>query len=145
MSANSIQSYEDLDVWRLGMVLAQDVYGSTVGFPAEERYGLTSQIRRAAVSIPANVAEGWGRGKSPAQGNFLRISRGSLYELRTLLTLAEGLGYLSADAARALDAQTGPLGRKLNAYLGAVEKNVVRECVADYEAPDAPIPITNNQ
>jgi four helix bundle protein len=155
MSSGSVCSYEDLDVWKLGMDLAELVYGATERFPSTERFGLTSQARRAVASIPANIAEGWGRGRTSAQSNFLRIARGSLYELRTLTTLATRLHYLDANEAAPIHETAETLGRKLNAYLAAVEGAVVRESNAAYdcgfEKPCADAtdgseqPMTNNE
>lgn len=93
----SIRSYQDLAVWKKAMQLVTQVYRLTRHFPREEMYGLTSQIRRAAVSIPTNIAEGWGRGSKKEYIQFLRIARGSLLELETLLTIARTLRYLSQE------------------------------------------------
>lgn len=94
-----ITSYRDLRVWRLAMDLAEQVYDFTRPFPASELYGLTSQARRAAVSIAANIAEGYGRDTTAAYVNFLRISQGSLKELETHLLLAERLQLSGASDA----------------------------------------------
>jgi four helix bundle protein len=84
----AIRTYQDLKVWQKGMVLAEACYELTSGFPKDELYGLTSQIRRAAVSIPANIAEGYGREYPREFIQFLRIAQGSLKELETHLLLA---------------------------------------------------------
>ena len=93
-----IQSYEDLEVWQLAMTLAEQCYQLTATFPREETYGLSAQIRRAAVSIPANIAEGYGRNQTGNFLNFLRIAQGSVRELETHLLLASRLKV--ADVAR---------------------------------------------
>ena len=77
-----IESYEDLEVWQLAMTLAEHCYELTKQFPKEELYGLISQIRRAAVSIPANIAEGYGRDQTGNFIQFLRIAQGSSRELK---------------------------------------------------------------
>ena len=100
-------NYKRLDMWQKAMRLAQHVYEATRGFPREERFGLTSQIRRCAVSIPSNVAEGWGRGTAAERRQFLRVARGSACELETQLVLAEQLGYLSPEAARQIHILVG--------------------------------------
>jgi four helix bundle protein len=87
-------SYRDLVVWRTGMKLAKEVCRLTVALPRQETYGLSSQMRRAAVSVPANIAEGHARGTPKELLQFLRIARGSLAELETMLTLAQELDYL---------------------------------------------------
>lgn len=90
-----IERYEDLIAWQKAYALVLRVYGLTRSFPADERYGLTSQLRRAAVSIPSNIAEGFGRYTRPDYLRFLDMARGSTYELQTQLRLAQDLGYLA--------------------------------------------------
>jgi four helix bundle protein len=85
---SSIESYRDLDVWKLGMQLAKECYVLTQKFPKEEMFGLTSQVRRASVSIPANIAEGYGRDNRGEYVQFLRIVQGSLKELETHLLIS---------------------------------------------------------
>ncbi len=89
----STGSYQDLIVWQKSVRLAEVIYNLTARFPAEERYGLVSQLRRASVSISANIAEGWGRGTRPELRNRLMISRGSVDETESDLVLAEKLGF----------------------------------------------------
>lgn len=92
-----IESYQDLDVWQLALMLAEQCYKLTKLFPRDELYGLTSQIRRSAVSIPANIAEGYGRDQTGSFVQFLRISQGSARELETHLLLATRLGIADAE------------------------------------------------
>ena len=87
-------SYRDLIVWQKSMNLAKETYQLTKSFPKEEIYGLTSQIRRCAISIPSNIAEGKGRGSDKEFVRFLQISLGSLYELNTQLELSYDLNYI---------------------------------------------------
>ncbi len=89
--------HEQLDAWKFSMELAKVVYQMTATFPAEERYGLSQQMRRAAVSIPSNIAEGVGRNGAKEFLNFIGISRGSLAELETQLQLAVMLGFAALD------------------------------------------------
>jgi four helix bundle protein len=89
---SGIRSYRDLEVWQCSMQLAKEMYSITHGFPKEELYGLTSQIRRASVSIPANIAEGYGRDNPGDYARFLQIAQGSLKELETLLLLSCEVG-----------------------------------------------------
>jgi four helix bundle protein len=84
-----IQSYQDLEVWQRGMELAEQTYLLTQSFPREELFGLTSQMRRAAASVPANIAEGWARRGTREFLQFLHIASGSLRELETYLLLAQ--------------------------------------------------------
>ncbi|MCZ7607077.1 MAG: four helix bundle protein [Planctomycetota bacterium] len=90
----------ELDVWKVSMDLVAEVYRATRSWPKEELYGLTSQIRRAAVSIPSNVAEGQGRNSTQEFLRFLGISYGSLMEVQTQLLIAERLGYLDGTQAK---------------------------------------------
>lgn len=90
-----LQSYKQLIVWQKSMVLAEMIYKTTEVFPKEELCGLVSQIRRAAVSIPSNIAEGYGRSSPKAYGQFYAIAYGSLLELETQLLLAQKLGFLN--------------------------------------------------
>lgn len=116
-----IVSYQDLEVWRRGMDLAEVAYRLTAAFPADERFGLISQVRRAAVSIPANIAEGHGRGTNGAFASFLRIARGSLRELETHLLLAERIGVAPEGSTADLLAAADELGRRLHSLLVKVE------------------------
>jgi len=84
-----------LKAWQKGMDLATRIYEATRAFPKEERYGLSQQLQRACVSVPANIAEGWGRSDRKDYVRFLRIARGSLFEAQTHLLLAGRLGYLT--------------------------------------------------
>ncbi|MDR3678177.1 MAG: four helix bundle protein [Acidobacteriota bacterium] len=93
---NGINSYRDLLVWQKGMALVKQVYAMTRGFPVDERFGLTAQMRRAAVSVPSNIAEGQARQGRREFVQFLSHSLGSLAELDTQLTLAVDLEYCAA-------------------------------------------------
>lgn len=107
-----VKKYEDLKVWQKAMLLAKTVYGLQKQLPKEETYGLGDQIRRAAVSIPSNIAEGFGRDTDKEFRHFLSIARGSLYETKTQLQLAESLGYLQIDTDTSL--QMDEVGKLLN-------------------------------
>lgn len=109
-----VKSYRDLDVWNKGMVLARQVYEATKSWPRDEIYGLTSQARRAAVSVPSNIAEGQGRGSPREFIHHLNIARGSLYEMETQLLLAQQLGYLTPDSAEHLLPTAGDISRMIS-------------------------------
>jgi len=79
----ALKSYKELIVWQKSMTLVKELYKLTESFPENEKFGLTSQMRRASISIPSNIAEGWGRLSRKNYIQFLRISRGSLFELET--------------------------------------------------------------
>lgn len=92
-----IRDYKELDVWRKSVALTTEIYRLTAGFPVTERFGMTSQIRRAATSIPANIAEGWGRGSRGEYIQFLTGARGSLMELEAHLIVSCNLQFLDSD------------------------------------------------
>ena len=98
--------FKKLKVWQKSHQLALAVYKSTAGFPAQERYGLTGQLRRGCASIPANIAEGCGRGTDNELGRYVRISLGSATELEYHLLLARDLGHLSASVYDLLSTAT---------------------------------------
>jgi four helix bundle protein len=108
-----IRSYRDLDVWRDGVTLVRDVYRLTQDWPSSEQFGLISQLRRAAVSIPSNVAEGWGRQKRGEFDQFLRYARGSLFEVETQLIIAAEVGLTTADATADLRQCIDVLSRRI--------------------------------
>lgn len=91
---SSISSHKDLLIWKKGIDLVVKVYELTKVFPSEELYALTSQIKKAAVSIPSNIAEGYGRNTDKSFSHFINISRGSLCELETQLIIAKELGFI---------------------------------------------------
>src|ERR1700756_2688928 len=107
-------TYEDLKVWRLAMDLVLEIYRYTASFPKQEVYGLTSQMRRAAVSIPSNIAEGKGRFWRKELLQFLFHARGSLLELRTQITIARELEYLIGMEGETLTQHACEVGRLLN-------------------------------
>jgi len=108
-----VKSFRDLDVWHLGVELAETVYRVTARFPKSELFALSSQMRRAAVSIPANIAEGRARNSTREFLYFLSVSKGSLAELETQLELAIRLDYTGSDL-HAARTQTEVLGKKIN-------------------------------
>ena len=95
--------HKSLDVWKRAMEMARQVYRLTAGYPREERYGLVAQMRRAAVSVPSNIAEGAARDSRAEFRNYLSIARSSLSELDTQLDLSRDLGFLSENARREID------------------------------------------
>jgi len=117
------RAHTELEAWREGIALVKAMYEATKGFPAEERYGLTSQNRRAAVSIPANIAEGAARGSQKEFLQFLIIARGSISELETLLTIAKEIGLLSTGKAGDLDRSCDQVSSRLSGLITSVRKN----------------------
>ncbi|HTW58222.1 MAG TPA: four helix bundle protein [Terriglobales bacterium] len=115
-----VKSYRDLVVWKKAMALVLDVYRSTQTFPKSETYGLVSQLRRAAVSIPSNIAEGQARLSTGEFRHFLGNARGSLMEVETQILIARDLGYLRQDEGENLLGVAAEVGRILNGLLSSL-------------------------
>jgi four helix bundle protein len=117
----AVKTYQELIAWQKGIALVTEVYEATRSFPRDEIYGLTSQLRRAAVSIPSNIAEGQGRASSGEFVQFLCHARGSLYEVETQVIVASNLKYLSQTQRDSLDEKISELGRILNGLITSIE------------------------
>ena len=115
-----VSSYRDLLVWQRGMRLAEAVYGVTAEFPSREMYGLTAQLRRAAVSIPSNIAEGHATRRTGLFLRHLAIAKGSLAEVETQIELAVRLGFTKADAG--LVDEADEVGRMLSGLIVTLQK-----------------------
>ena len=119
---SKIQSYKDLLIWQKGIEITDKVYLLTKSFPNEEIYSLTNQIKRATVSIPSNIAEGFGRNSTKSYVNFLKISRGSLYELETQLIIAEKQNFISdLDLLQSIIDLISEEGKMINSYINKIE------------------------
>src|SRR5207249_4030699 len=116
-----VQNYRDLIVWQKAMSLVTEIYRETRAFPRDEMYGLTAQVRRAAVSIPSNIAEGQGRRSTGEFLQFLGHAKGSLCELQTQVLIACNLEYLSRTRAEALLETSAEVTRILNGLVGSLE------------------------
>ena len=121
-NTQSIRSYRDLDVWRKAMELAQRCYEATADFPKREIYGLASQIRRAAVSIPSNIAEGHSRRSRQAYLNHLSIALGSQSEVETQIDLSCRLGFISKQVSEEILLMAAEIGRMLHGLLASLER-----------------------
>lgn len=117
-----MRDFRKLEVWRRGHRLALAVYQATTAFPGSELYGLTSQMRRAAVSIPANIAEGCGMGSPAELKRYMQIAMGSASELEYHILLAHDLGYLQDGQSTTLATQLVELRRMLNRFLQALSR-----------------------
>lgn len=120
-----VKSYKDLEVWQKAMDLVVKCYQITIGFPKSEIYGLTSQLQRAAVSIPANIAEGRERKYSKEFIQHLSIAYSSLAELETHIQIAQRLNYISSFNTKQLLEQTAEIGRMINGLRKSIEKRKV--------------------
>ena len=107
-----MHNYNNLQIWQLAMDLVEDIYKLTASFPIEEKFGLVSQMTRAAVSIPSNIAEGTGRNSDKDFAHFISIAIGSLYELNTQIVLSERLGYINQSQSQELQKKLDNLQRK---------------------------------
>lgn len=122
MQRTAIKSYRDLQVWQHAMALAEACYRLTRAFPKEELFGMSSQIRRSAASIAANIAEGYGREQTGSYIQFLRIARGSLMELETHLLLSERVELAKADRIAGLLSDCNALGGMLHSLIRALQR-----------------------
>ncbi len=131
----TINSYRDLDAWKLGMDLAHAVHSTTMGFPKSELYGLTRQLRRAAVSVPSNIAEGHASSSTREFLRHLSIARGSLAETETQLLLSERFGYIDDPDLTRLLRHCDSISRTLRGLQNALEARL-----APRPTPHAPRP-----
>ena len=115
-------TFRDLKCWQKAFDLTLSIYRATGSFPEDETYGLTSQLRRAAVSVVSNIAEGKGRFSDKELLQFLSVAKGSLFEVETHLLLAERLGYVNAEQAAELASRAGETGRLLNGLIKAFDR-----------------------
>lgn len=118
-------SYRDLRVWQASIDLVVRVYALTQNFPKQEIYGLVSQMRRAAVSVPSNIAEGKGRLTDRDRVHFFSQSRGSLLELETQIVIAQRLSYISPAEGESVIHAAGEVGRMLNALVNSMRPKVL--------------------
>jgi four helix bundle protein len=123
----SVQYYRQLKVWQKGMELAERCYQETRAFPKEELFGLTSQIRRAAVSVPANIAEGHGRYHTKEFLHHLSVARGSLMEVETHLQLSQRVGLLKPETVDGLLTITDEISRMLSGLRQSLEAKTNKE------------------
>jgi four helix bundle protein len=115
-----VRSYRELIVWQKAMDFVVAVYQITARFPREEVYGLTSQLRKSAVSVPSNIAEGQGRTSTREFSNFLSIARGSLNEAETQILIAERLTYVNEPSRNELLDKSAEVGRLLNGLMNSL-------------------------
>jgi four helix bundle protein len=119
----AITSYQELDVWKLAIDLVEHCYRLTARFPRDELFGLASQIKRSAVSVPANIAEGYGRDQTGSYIQFLRIALGSARELETHLIIATRVGLVTPDEASKPKEECDRICRMLRSLIRSLEAN----------------------
>jgi four helix bundle protein len=117
-------SFENLEVWQMSRELVKEIYQTTSTFPNEEKYGLTSQLRRASVSVSSNIAEGSTRWSKKDQSRFYEIAFGSLIEVLNQMILSTDLGFLPENRLIELRTRIDQIGRMLNALYQSAHKNI---------------------
>ncbi len=119
-----METHKDLRVWQQSIEMVTSIYLMTKAFPKDELFGLVSQMRRAAVSVPSNIAEGYARGSEREKLHFLRISSGSMSEIETQLMLSLNLGYVTQETFDELSEKITSLWKQLNALISSLKKRL---------------------
>jgi four helix bundle protein len=119
-----MKTFRDLLIWQKAMALVTNCYKITVNFPKEEQFALTSQIKRCAVSIPSNIAEGYGRGTNKDYYRFLTISLGSLFEFQTQIEIAYNLGYINEADFLIIYEDSREVERMLSAFMNKIKESI---------------------
>jgi len=123
MKMGQIKTYKDLLIWQKGIQIVKEIYLICKNeIPKDELYGLQSQIKRSSISIPSNIAEGWGRNYTKSYIQFLKYSRGSLLELETQIIIAKELDFISTDSFNKIQELITEESKMLNAFIKSVEK-----------------------
>lgn len=119
---SEIKTYKDLLIWQKGIQIVKEIYLICNDFPKDELYGLQSQIKRSSVSIPSNIAEGWGRNYTKNYIQFLKYSRGSLLELETQIIIAKELNFISTEDFDKIQGLITEESKMLNAFIKSIIK-----------------------
>jgi four helix bundle protein len=141
---DSHRPHEKLEVWKRAIELSVDIYRLTEGLPAAEKYGLTSQMRRAAVSVSSNIAEGAGRGSTGYYMHHLSIAQGSLSELETQLVISNRLGFIDDEKFTAIKEQTMIIGKMISSLIRSLRAKGVKEDPIPYSPVGPPCPIPHS-
>ncbi|MEP0007065.1 MAG: four helix bundle protein [Balneola sp.] len=112
-----IKTFRDLKIWQQSMELVTEIYRATSSFPEEEKYGLTSQLRRSSISIPSNISEGFGRNSQGDFKRFVNISMGSLFELQTQIEVAKNLEFISKEIFENLYDHSREIERMMSSFI----------------------------
>jgi four helix bundle protein len=126
-----MEGYRELEVWQKSFNLVTKIYKLTGRLPKQEQYGLASQIQRSAVSIPSNIAEGWGRGKTREYIQFLQVARGSLMELETHLVIAQKPNYIKPENLSENQQEIESIGRMLNRLVQSLKKRLASSSITN--------------
>ena len=119
-----METHKDLRVWQQSIEMVTSIYLMTQSFPKEEMFGLVSQLRRASVSVPSNIAEGYARGTDKEKLHFLRISSGSMSEVETQLMLSLNLGYIDQEKYNELSEILTSVWKQLNSLISSIKKRL---------------------
>jgi len=119
-----METHKDLRVWQQSIEMVTSIYMMTQSFPKEETFGLVSQLRRASVSVPSNIAEGYARGTDKEKLHFLRISSGSMSEVETQLLLGLNLGYIGQEKYNELSEIVTSVWKQLNSLISSIKKRL---------------------
>ena len=119
-----METHKDFRVWQQSIEMVTSIYLMTQSFPKEEIFGLTSQLRRASVSVPSNIAEGYARGTDKEKLHFLRISSGSMSEVETQLILGLNLGYIDQEKYNELSETVTSVWKQLNSLISSIKKRL---------------------
>ena len=119
---STTKTHKDLDVWKIGIEMVKIIYKITAQFPEDEKYGLTSQLRRAAVSFPSNIAEGAARKSTKEYIQFLYFSQGSMAEIDTQVIIAKELGFIDSKTYKTLDNYFNRLGALLGGLISSLKR-----------------------
>lgn len=121
---DKIKSYEKLKIWQDSIIFVKNIYKFTEKFPKEEMFGIVSQIRRASISVPSNIAEGWARRHTKEYMNLLSISLGSLSEVHTLLVISKVIGYISDKDISEIFDEINKLKKMIYASINSLSKKI---------------------
>ncbi len=121
---NRLKSYKDLIVGQKAIELVTEIYSVSKTFPNEEKFGIVNQLNRAVVSIPANIAEGWGRESSKNYLQFLRISRGSLMEVETLILISKNLKYVDEEKFNLISNKIEEVGKIRQGLIKSIQQRI---------------------
>jgi len=123
---SNINSYKDLKIWQKGIELVELIYKITISFPINEQYGITSQIKRSSVSVPSNIAEGWGRGYNSNFLQFIKIARGSLYELETQIIIAYKIQLISEEDFEIIQNLILIESKMINSFITSLKNKITK-------------------
>jgi four helix bundle protein len=123
---NNINSYKDLKIWQKGIELVELIYKITISFPKNEQYGITSQIKRSSVSVPSNIAEGWGRGYNSNFLQFIKIARGSLYELEAQIIIAYKIQLISEEDFEIIQNLILIESKMINSFITSLKNKITK-------------------